>query len=312
MPLGAAGIRLTNDELAKWLIEDAPVKIQIARVWPFRPVAGDSLSFATTAALTPASPIDQCAAITENTPTPKDPNKNFPYGYLATQFQICYSALDRFSVPNDLIAVYRALAIRQLLYKYFELLDTGVGANPGEFDSLLRRTPASKALNLAAAIPTLENYDDVFYRVVDNDGQPTAIMGNTRALRRFLSVVYAAGLNPEYDVQEVPDPVTGTRMMKMVSWHGVCWYINDMIPTRVVAAQNVSNVYFMVLGDHGEPGPGHGVTGIIPAPFAGTMFRHRPDQIEGASTYLEKWTWPVGLAVGSDCAVAILQDARVL
>lgn len=312
MALGTDGIRLTSDELAKWLLEDAPNKIQIARVFPFRPVQGESLSFATAAALTSGTAIDQCAAIAENTQLPKSPNKNFPYGYLGTHFRICYSALDRFSVPNDLIAVYRALAIRQLLYKFFTLLDNGSAGVAGEFGSLLSRAPAGQILDLASAIPTLENYDDVLYRVSDNDGYANAIMGNTRSLRRFLSAVYGRNLNADYVEEMVPDPMTGMRRVKLPSWHGVVWYVNDMIPVRVVSTQDVSNVYFMVLGDHGEPGPGHGVTGIVPAPLAGTMFRMRSDVTEGGSTYIEHWTWPVGIAVGSEGALAVLKDARVL
>lgn len=34
--------QLTNENLLKWLLEDAPRKIQPAQLWPFRP-AGDSL-----------------------------------------------------------------------------------------------------------------------------------------------------------------------------------------------------------------------------------------------------------------------------
>ncbi len=312
MPIGTEGIRLTTDELAKWLLEDAPNKIQVARVFPYRAVAGGFLTVATTAALTPASSIDQCAVIPENTPLPKDPNKNFPYGYLATHFRICYSALDRFSVPNDFIAVYRALAIRQLLYRFFQLLDTGSVAVPGEFNSLLALSPVHQILDLAGAIPTLENYDDVFMRVRDNDGYPNAIMGNTGSLRRFWSALYGRNLNPEYVEEAVPDPMTGVKAVKVPSWHGVAWYVNEMIPTRIVGGETVSNVYFMVLGDHREPGPGHGVTGVVPEPCAGTMFRMRTDVVEGGSTYIEHWTWPVGLAVGSESSLAVLKDARLL
>lgn len=39
MPLTNANL-LTEGRLARWLIENSPVKLQIARVWPFVGVAG--------------------------------------------------------------------------------------------------------------------------------------------------------------------------------------------------------------------------------------------------------------------------------
>ena len=97
-----------------------------------------------------------------------------------------------------------------------------------------------------------------------------------------------------------------------VSLHGTPWYLNDLIETRVVGQARVSNIYFMVLGDHGQPGPGHGVTGIIPEPKAGTMFERRATQETGGSTIFVDWTWPAGIAMGSKSALSILQDAAVL
>jgi len=196
MSLGPSAFNLTVDQLAKWLIELFPFKIQIARIWPFRPVAGGRLRFAQTKQLQLAQPLDNCAPITEKTSEPIDPPTVFSYGELATNYRICCSAQDRFQVPNDLTAVEDALAIRQLLYLYFKLLDTGNSANPGEFDSLFRIADPSKILNLAGGVPTLENYDDVYFRIDDNDGRPNAIMSNSGALRRFLSVNYAAGFRP--------------------------------------------------------------------------------------------------------------------
>ncbi|MEZ5992252.1 MAG: hypothetical protein R3E76_07850 [Planctomycetota bacterium] len=59
----ANSTNLTQDQLAKWLIEDAPYKIQIARVWPFMGIQGGKISYARTAALESLANIDDMATI---------------------------------------------------------------------------------------------------------------------------------------------------------------------------------------------------------------------------------------------------------
>jgi hypothetical protein len=53
-PIGNDPQLLSNDVLAKWLLEDFPFRIQLSTVLPFLPVAGDALRYATTGPLTPA------------------------------------------------------------------------------------------------------------------------------------------------------------------------------------------------------------------------------------------------------------------
>lgn len=42
-----------------------------------------------------------------------------------------------------------------------------------------------------------------------------------------------------------------------------------------------------------------------------TMFRMGANVMQGASTYIEHWTGPLGIAVRSENALAVLQDARL-
>ena len=75
---------LSNDVLAKWLIEDFPFRIQLAPIFPFYPIAGDLLRYATTPALRPGVTIDFSESIAEDAKQPNDPNRTFPLAEIAT------------------------------------------------------------------------------------------------------------------------------------------------------------------------------------------------------------------------------------
>lgn len=96
-PIGNQAQLLSNDVLAKWLLEDFPYRIQLAPIFPFLPIAGDALRYATTGPLVPAATIGPCAPIPEDTKEPKDPNRVHRLALLATHFRVCYQAQDIFS-----------------------------------------------------------------------------------------------------------------------------------------------------------------------------------------------------------------------
>ena len=69
--IGANALLLSDDVLAKWLIEDFPFRIQLSANFPFLPVGGHELRYATTDTLTPGVAIDQGATIPEDTKDPQ-------------------------------------------------------------------------------------------------------------------------------------------------------------------------------------------------------------------------------------------------
>jgi hypothetical protein len=68
----------------------------------------------------------------------------------------------------------------------------------------------------------------------------------------------------------------------------------------------------MVMGDSGGPGPGRGVTGIIPKGRLGNMFisRRRSGGNGDTNIYVDV-TWPVGLAMGSKSALSVLEGFEI-
>ncbi|MCA8919643.1 MAG: hypothetical protein KDB68_05065 [Planctomycetes bacterium] len=328
----ANSTNLTQDQLAKWLIEDAPYKIQIARVWPFMGIQGGKISYARTAALESLANIDDMATIlgdgatsgiTVQTADPDNPNTTFTLGELATRYKIDYSSMDRFKVPNNLDAVESALAIRRLMYMYFRKLDLGTTGGNGDFPSLADMAVLGNVVTSAgASLDTagqMEELQQTYNLVTANNGRPTAIMCNSRALRYIVSTFYGLGANLEYVDAEWTDPTKGTVRVPQIAINGTPVYVNDMIATVEdpgPPATSLTKIYFMVLGDSGEAGPTRGITGIVPGPLKDTMFIRRessePVAASSTSQINVDYTFPVATAMGSSGALAILEGVDVV
>lgn len=318
MPLGNNAFRLADDFLAKWLLEDFPFKLQIASIWPFREINGGSLRFASTAQMDPASfasVLSNCDALIERTDEPVD-RPAYEFTLLGQMYRICYAAQDRFKVPNNIDTALAALAVRHLMYKYFQGLDTGFAGFPA-FPGLSALCDPSMIVPMLGATATLEDYDCAFFRVRDNNGHLNAIMCNSDALRALLAAQYGR-ITPAYREIMLPNPLLGPEG-KSLQWlpcyHGVPVYLNDCIPTRIMNIGNVTNMYFMVLGDHEEAGPGHGLTGIIPPMTGGSMFTRRDTPVmngpESATQINVDFTFPVGVGVGCRTSFSVLQNMAV-
>ena len=162
---------LSNDVQAKWLIEDFPFRIQLASVLPFLPVAGDALRYTATPVLQPGVTIGFEEGILEDTKMPNDQKRAFAFAEIATQFRVSYKAQDVFSSNvNDQVSVQMALAIRELLYKFWTLFESGDSANPGEFDGLQKLVDPSRVLDLGFKPLTLEVLEQGKELVRTNDG----------------------------------------------------------------------------------------------------------------------------------------------
>ncbi len=315
MALGTNAFRLTEDFLGKWLLEDKPYKIQIAGIWPFREIQGGALKFASTAEfdrLSLADNLANCAVINERSDDPES-RTAYEFSLLGTMYRICYTAQDRFKVPNNLNVALGALAVRHLIYKYYQGLDDGSAGFPA-----LSTLCDPSMLVPAGGAATLENLDEAFFRPRDNNGHLNAIMCNTDALKAILKAQYNR-ITPNYREIMLPNPMLGPEGKSpqwLPSYHGVPIYLNDLIPTVDNGSdQLVTNIYFMVLGDHGEAGPGHGLTGIIPPMAEGSMFTRRETSVVDAtnskSTINVDYTWPVGVAVGSRTSFSVLTGVVV-
>ena len=75
--IGANARLLSNDVLARDLLEKLHFRMQLAQWFPFFPITGHRLRYACTDPLQPAGAIDFGGAVADDTSQPIDPNANF-------------------------------------------------------------------------------------------------------------------------------------------------------------------------------------------------------------------------------------------
>ncbi len=321
-PIGNQARLLSNDVLAKWLLEDFPYRIQLAPVFPILPIAGDQLRYATTGPLPPAVNIGQCAAIADDTKQPNDANRAHPLAEIATQFRVCYKAQDIFSSNvNDQVAVQMALAVRELLYQFWTLFERGdATANPDEFDGLHRLVHSGNLIDLQGRGLHTVDLHRAKELVRSNDGRGVVIFTSSVGKIAILEALYARGAHPHYEEMQFPTPGGGFRTEQVLKFDGAPVYVNDLNQVFECQAQKIgrlvpceslpkyegydlaTNIWFFILG----PGNLHG---IMPAMAPNIIVRSTilPD----ASTLVYHLTMPIALALGSIAALAVIKNATI-
>lgn len=198
-------------------------------------MTGNALRYATTGPLTGGATIGQCGAIPENTKQPNDPNRIYQFAEIATQLRVCYKAQDIFSSnANDQVAVQMALAVRELLYKFWTLFESGDSSvNPDEFDGLLKLADPSKVVDLEFRQLTLEDLDRAKELVRTNDGRSVLILTNTIGKRAIHGAYWDRGVAPEYEEMAFPRPdgdtqFGDTQLQQVLKFDGAPVYLNDL------------------------------------------------------------------------------------
>lgn len=314
---------LSNDVQAKWLIEDFPFRIQLASVFPFFPIAGDALRYATTPALQPGVTIGFEERITEDTKMPNDPNRVFTFAEIATQFRVSYKAQDIFSSNvNDQTSVQMALAIRELLYKFWTLFESGDSANPGEFDGLLKLVDPSRVLDLGFQPLTLEALEQGKELVRSNDGRGTVTFTNSIGKRAIHAAHWARGLTGQYEEMMFPCPCNESKYERVLTFDGAPVYVNDLNqnlsgspdnPIGELISENPldlgssglgTNIWFFGMGENNL----HGMT---PAALDKGLFVTRSTLLPDGSTLVYHVTMPVSIALGSASSLAVIKNVPV-
>jgi hypothetical protein len=323
-PIGNQAQLLSNDVLAKWLLEDFPYRIQLAPIFPFLPIGGDALRYATTGPLVPAAIIGQCAPIPEDTKQPNVPNRVHRLALLATHFRVCYKAQDIFSSNvNDQVAVQMALAVRELLYQFWTLFERGdASANPDEFDGLQRLVDPANVIDLQGRELRLEDLDRVKQCVRTHDGRHVMIFTSGLGDRMVRAAHYVRGLAPHYMEMEFPCPDVLGQSVQVLTFDGAPLYVNDLNqvvewteegPGALVAPEDkfrldgfdpplATSIWFFALG----PGDLHG---IMPEKARNIIVRSTI--LADASTLVYHLTMPVAMARGSAASLSVIKNATI-
>ncbi|SEN01798.1 hypothetical protein [Nitrosomonas marina] len=323
-PIGANAQLLSNDALAKWLVEDFPFRIQLSSIFPFIPVSGHSLRYATTDALMPGNAIGQNSPIPEDTKQPNDPNRVYRFAEIATHFRVSYKAQDIFSSnANDQVAVQMALAVRELLYRFWILFERGdASTNPEEFDGLLSLVNPGNTIDLQGRPLTLEDLDRTKELVRANDGRCVVIFTSSIGKRAINASHYVRGLRPDSEEMEFACPDGTTKFEHVLKFDGAPVYINDLNQVyecghnhvgAAISPENVlelngmepplaTNIWFLSLG----PGNLHGIK-----PEKAQNIITRSTILADASTLVYHLSMPAGIALGSSAALSVIRNATI-
>ena len=298
MAIGADGIRLSNDALAKWLIEDAPFRIQPAQFLPFIPVDGDSLRYASAAALPLAVPITFNVDMADQTTIPIATSRVGQFGEIATEFRVAYSTIDRMTNVNDQIAVQMAMAVRRLLYEYWTLFEQGNVATPGNFDGLIQMENPAKVIDKVGLAPTLNDLDALLGLITTNDGYTAFLITNRPMYQKLRALHYTAGFLPQHCRRMISYP-TGPQERDFLCFDGVPILVLDFLEVPVASQ---TSIWAVVLGPNA-------LHGIVPSSTGRSMFVTRSTIEEAGTKVIYHVTMPAGLALGSLCGLARIKNA---
>lgn len=323
-PLGSAALLLSNSVLAKWLLEDFPFRIQLAQIFPFLPVAGDALRYASTDALQPGVTVGNGDAIPENTDQANDPNRVYRFAEIATHFRVRYAAQDTLSSNvNDQVAVQSALAVRKLLYRFWTLFESGNATlNPRDFNGLNALVDSTNVIERRGAALTLEDLDRAKEMVRSNDGRGVVIFTSSLGKRAIHAAHWVRGLTPQYEVHEFKGPDGDPIEHKVLVFDGAPVFVNDLNQTfsvddgpsftplgplealRVdgVSPAATTHIWFFVLGEGN-------LHGIVPENARDIIVRSTLQ--EGGSALVYHYTMPSGIALGSAAALSGIRDIAI-
>lgn len=301
MPLSTNAPMLSVPMLKPGLIEAFGRRIQQWLDFPFVWVEGASFDFAThgsfAAQLAPGQVIvDSTTAISDQTASP-DNLRKFGFDLYATRYRIAYYWQDRLTVPNDLRTTEGVIAERQIIYAYHKRLAETV--LPGMLDANMLVGGSGSATSFSLA-----DLDEAYFKIRDNDGRPTAILSSEMTLRRYIQACRDYGYEAPTELSSWADPIYGRVRAPRISLHGTPWYINDW----VYEGEGAPQVYFMVMGDQENAGPGHGLVGILPSDRRSDPFVRRVSTPDAQFVNVDL-VFPAGFALGSLGALSAYQFA---
>lgn len=278
---------------------------------PFTGISGGELSYAReNNVLAPAVLLNDCSNVVDQSPTAT--SVTFPILDFISRYQICFKDQDRYQYPNNLDSTAYALAVRHLLYAYFEFLDAAPGLG-----GLQDQMDPARNVDMSGGALTLDCMDDAYHRVVSNEGRPTVIMTSSRGLRTYQSICRASGYEPPKVPIKWYDPAKQhMNQSEAPAFNGTPILINDMMAGAREPNPEAQRIWFLVLGDDGGSGPTRGVHAIIPENLKSSMFVKRetfgapdPDVQGDVRTKSDVWvSWPVGLATASQGAISLISN----
>ncbi|MCC6687398.1 MAG: hypothetical protein IT205_10500 [Fimbriimonadaceae bacterium] len=313
MPLTNASL-LSENRRTRFIVENSPIKLQIARVWPWLGVDGSGNMYARkNAQLTPTPVNTGCSNVAETADTLA--SITFPVVDFVVRKQICFTDADRYHLPNNPDEDEYLVALAELIYGYFAWLD-GTPGTGGLRDYIA----AARIVDMGGGALTFPCLNLAYNFVVSNNGRPTVIVSSSRELRTYEQLCRDNGFAPPQMPWQWYNPSLGRMEESLVTqFNGTPWLINGCMAGEASPKPSNQRIYFMVLGDDGGEGTTRGVTGIVPQHLISWPFVKRVTN--GTHTFdvgqtlpvRDMWvSFPSGLAIGSQGAISMIQNFEPL
>jgi hypothetical protein len=155
-----------------------------------------------------------------------------------------------------------------------------------------------------------------------NDGRCVVIFTSSIGKRAIHGAHWERGVNPEYEAMSFPSPDGNTKMQQVLKFDGAPVHINDLNqvfeckgnkPGRLIPPEHAlnldgfdppatTNIWFFVLGQGN-------LHGIMPEKARSIIVRSTI--LADASTLVYHVTMPVGIALGSVCALSVIKNATI-
>jgi len=174
----------------------------------------------------------------------------------------------------------------------------GTGASD-TFPGLIQLCPAGQTLGTAANGEdlTFERMDELLDQVIAKDGQVDFLMGHSKLIRKYKSLLRALGGAMIDDMYELP---SGQRV---IAYSGVPFFRNDWVPTNQTRGSG-TNLTTLFAGCWDDGSQKVGITGITAEESAGLVV----EDVGVSQTKDERITrvkWYVGMALFSEKALAM-------
>lgn len=290
------------------LIEGFPYRVDLAGHFPFIRIKGRALrvnQMAQMGSANLADILDNSAAITlRKYEIASSLSGDLPLGELATRINVSYTEQDRLNAPNDLLKLQSEKAKKALQYMFYQTMNVSLSpylpAETGKFITLPDQIDTSMDVPSGGGFAPAK-LREAIYKI---RGRANAIISNSAGRRAYEDWCDLNGVTPETIEVEELDPVVGVTRLRVPSFNGIRWFINDLVPTTV-GPPDTTDIWVMIMGAEENKNGVQGVVGLVSEQHGMEPFRsRRNNDVTTFSDINEAWSWSVGLAVLSKGSLA--------
>lgn len=298
--------KIQQNPLIQGIIESIVTVNRVYEIMPFDQIVGNALLYTRENAIGGVAPIGigggsntiPAAAKTPATFTPVTTPLKAMIGDAMVDHFIEVTSSNNNSQTGVQLAS-KAKGLGREYQRQFILGDSSVNAL--EFDGIAKLMPAAQKVLAASAVLTLELLDETMDKVKAKDGVIDFMMGPDIAIRKFLSVLRAAGGASMAEWRGVE----GSQ--QVLYYRGVPFYRNDWIPVAGAAPDRTTDIYMGCFDDGSRKVGLAGLTSVVQS----GIFVSHVGESETTNDIIDRLRFYASLAVFSELGMAKLDTVKV-